>query len=119
MKRSGLLARSDQFLTAKFLYRLGLRKFPPLNVILNLAASPDSKIRTLAMNYFLDNYVTRYSDYEPGNFATVAFVPALDGKVQKLATPNEVSLHGLHHAEITSDNSFRFSPLLIGHCSDS
>jgi hypothetical protein len=77
-------------LIAKFLYNLGLKRFPPLEVILDLAASTNLKTRTSAMNYFLDNYVTRYSDYNPANFSKVAFVPALEGGKQKLATPNEV-----------------------------
>lgn len=76
--------------TAKFLYSLGLRRFPPLDVILNVAASPNPKLNSLAFSYFLDNYVNRYYDYEPENFAQLAFIPALDNKTEKLGTPVEV-----------------------------
>ncbi|KZT22896.1 hypothetical protein NEOLEDRAFT_1137233 [Neolentinus lepideus HHB14362 ss-1] len=72
---------------AKFLYRLGLLKFPPMEVIINLAASPDTGVRKAAMKYFLDNFAARYSDYIPDRFADKAFIPTRDGN---LAKPGEV-----------------------------
>jgi len=76
--------------TAKFLYRLGLQKFPPLGVVLNLIANSPVSRRMLALNYLLDNYVQRYSNYDPSNFSKLAFIPAVNGTVQKLASPDEV-----------------------------
>jgi hypothetical protein len=61
-----------------------------LEVILDLAASTNSETRTSALDYFLDNYSKRYSNYNRVNFSKIAFVPALQGGEQKLATPNEV-----------------------------
>ncbi|KAI0083802.1 hypothetical protein BDY19DRAFT_975723 [Irpex rosettiformis] len=75
---------------AKFLHSLGLRRYPPLDVILCLAASTDEKIRSTALRYFLDNYQTRYPDYQPSSFANLAFVPAMKGTVPYLGKPGEV-----------------------------
>ncbi|EPQ50301.1 hypothetical protein GLOTRDRAFT_82416 [Gloeophyllum trabeum ATCC 11539] len=72
---------------AKLLYRLGLLRFPPLEVIINLAASTDVNVRKEAMQYFMQNFSTRYSDYDPGQFGDKAFIPTRDGK---LAKPSEV-----------------------------
>ncbi|KAF7792228.1 hypothetical protein EIP86_003262 [Pleurotus ostreatoroseus] len=44
---------------AKFLFRLGLRRFPPLETIVQLAGGPDARIRGLALKYFLDNHANR------------------------------------------------------------
>ncbi|TFK45667.1 hypothetical protein OE88DRAFT_1668942 [Heliocybe sulcata] len=68
---------------AKFLYRLGLLRFPPLEVIINLAAGPDAGARKAAMKYFLDNFASRYSDYNPDQFGDKAFIPARDGGLAK------------------------------------
>ncbi|KAI0371771.1 hypothetical protein BV20DRAFT_1016624 [Pilatotrama ljubarskyi] len=75
---------------AKFLFKLDLRRYPPLPDIIGLAASPDEKIRSAALKYFLDNYTTRYADYDPNAFANVAFVPAVKDGKQCLARPHEV-----------------------------
>jgi hypothetical protein len=65
-------------LTAKFLYKLGLRRSPPLKTIISLCASPDPHIRPLALKYFLSYHASRYSAFDPSDFPDVAFVPALD-----------------------------------------
>lgn len=90
-------AASKHTFTAKFLYSLGLRGFPPLEVILNLASSLDPKVNALALDYFLDNYVKKYYDYDPMNFAKVAFIPALGNKLKILGTPSEVTRRELFH----------------------
>jgi hypothetical protein len=77
---------------AKFLYRLGLRRFPPLDVIIRIAASPEAALRPVAMKYLLDNILSRYSDYDPAKFPDIAYVPALAGNVARVGTPNEVHL---------------------------
>ncbi|KAJ3549086.1 hypothetical protein NM688_g5219 [Phlebia brevispora] len=75
---------------AKFLYMLGLRRFPPLETILNLAGSPDLRIRSLALKYFLDNHATKYSDYRAASYSHIAFIPAIKGKTEFMAKPGEV-----------------------------
>ncbi|KAI0701855.1 hypothetical protein BC835DRAFT_1435271 [Cytidiella melzeri] len=75
---------------AKFLHRLGLRRFPPLEVILALAAGPDEKIRSVALKYFLDNHGTRYTDYRPSSFVNLAFIPSVKGTVPVMGKPGEV-----------------------------
>lgn len=81
-------------LIAKFLYLLGLRRFPPLRDIIGMAASPDVSLRSVALKYFLDNY-NRYPEYDAMMFADVAYLPALKTDGQSvMGTPKEVrSLH--------------------------
>ncbi|GJJ14590.1 hypothetical protein Clacol_008856 [Clathrus columnatus] len=61
---------------AKFLFRLGLKKYPELKDLLFLAASDRPAIRSAAFKYFFDNYSSRYSHYEPEAFSSLAFIPA-------------------------------------------
>ncbi|TFY51778.1 hypothetical protein EVJ58_g10387 [Rhodofomes roseus] len=75
---------------AKFLYNLGLQRFPSLHVILGLAASADQKVRTVALRYFLDSVATKYSDYDPNNFSQIAFIPAVKDGKPYMAKPSEV-----------------------------
>ncbi|KZT69065.1 hypothetical protein DAEQUDRAFT_751065 [Daedalea quercina L-15889] len=75
---------------AKFLCNLGLQRFPSLSVILELAASPDQKVRPVALRYFLDSLTTRYQDYDPSNFSQIAFIPALKSQQPYMAKPSEV-----------------------------
>lgn len=77
--------------SAKFLFRLGLRRFPPLEAIVQLAGGPDARIRGLALKYFLDNHATRYTDYNSSTFSQIAFIPAVKNKSEYLAKPGEVS----------------------------
>ena len=75
--------------TAKFLFNLGLRRYPPTEIILEIAAK-DQQQGTVALNYFLDNYMQKYSDYTPDAHANIAFVPAVHKGEKKLAKPLEV-----------------------------
>ena len=74
---------------AKFLFNLGLRRFPPAEVVLGIAAKGEPQ-RTVALNYFLDNYIQKYTDYTPDAHANIAFVPAIHKGEKKLAKPLEV-----------------------------
>jgi len=74
---------------AKFLFNLGLRRFPPIEVILGIAAKDEPR-RTIALNYFLDNYMQKYTDYTVDAHANVAFVPAIHRGEKKLVKPLEV-----------------------------
>ncbi|EIW74063.1 hypothetical protein CONPUDRAFT_86046 [Coniophora puteana RWD-64-598 SS2] len=75
---------------ARFLYRLGLKRAPPLDVIINLSASTDKSVQQHALKYLLDNLVTRYPEYHPNKYAEVAFVPAINAFKECLGKPNEV-----------------------------
>lgn len=74
---------------AKFLFSLGLRRFPPIEVILGIAAKGEPQ-GTVALNYFLDNYIQKYTDYSTNAHANIAFVPAIHRGEKKLAKPLEV-----------------------------
>jgi hypothetical protein len=63
-------------LIAKLLYRLGLRRYPPLETAVQLCASPDATVRTAAFKYLCDNMSSRYPEYNPDSFANIAFIPA-------------------------------------------
>lgn len=75
---------------AKFLYKLGLQRFPPLETILALAAEGSEERRSQALKYFLDNHGTKYSSYQSTDFANLAYIPALRNNKPCLAKPNEV-----------------------------
>ncbi|KAI0313421.1 hypothetical protein OF83DRAFT_1175689 [Amylostereum chailletii] len=75
---------------AKFLFMLGLRRAPPLPDLLKLAAGPDVAVRRKALAFFLDNFVTKYSDYDPQQYFDLAFIPAVQLTGSKLAKPSEV-----------------------------
>jgi hypothetical protein len=68
---------------------LGLKRFPPIEIILGIAAKDEPR-RTIALNYFLDNYIQKYTDYTPEACADIAFVPAIHRGEKKLAKPLEV-----------------------------
>ncbi|KAJ6607773.1 hypothetical protein B0H10DRAFT_2070382 [Mycena sp. CBHHK59/15] len=78
---------SDQ---AKLLFELGLLRYPSLGVIINFCASPDVKVRPVALKYLLDNMTTHYTDYNPENFSEVAYIPALKDGRPCLGTPKDV-----------------------------
>lgn len=63
------------------MYLIGLRRFPPLPVILKLASDEDETLRAAALQYFLDN-ISKYPEYDPSSFNDVTFIPAVqsDGK---------------------------------------
>ncbi|KAI0747853.1 hypothetical protein C8Q80DRAFT_1168786 [Daedaleopsis nitida] len=75
---------------AKFLFKLGLRRYPPLAAIIGLAAGNDEAVREAALKYFFNNHTTRYADYDPDAFSNVAFIPALNGNTRCMARPHEV-----------------------------
>ncbi|KAL1743141.1 hypothetical protein HDZ31DRAFT_41634 [Schizophyllum fasciatum] len=80
---------------AQFLFKLGLRRSPPLPAIIALCASSDEKIRENAMKYLLSQFDQRYSkEYQPFDFRDVAFIPAMKGTMEKpeycLVAPKEI-----------------------------
>ncbi|EKM56817.1 uncharacterized protein PHACADRAFT_141759 [Phanerochaete carnosa HHB-10118-sp] len=75
---------------AKFLFRLGLLRSPPLQTLLGLATSSDEEIRSQALKYLLENHSTRYNAYNSADFADIAFIPALRDGRPCMAKPTEV-----------------------------
>lgn len=71
------------------MFNLGLKRYPPTEIILGIAAKVEPQ-RTVALNYFLDNYVQKYSDYTAEAQANIAFVPAVHKGQRKLVKPLEV-----------------------------
>jgi hypothetical protein len=94
----------DKHLTpaAKFLYRLGLQRFPSLHVIIDTAASSDANLRPIAIKYLIDNIPSRYSDYDPAKFSDVAYIPALAGNVPRVGTPKEVTVLFPYFSHLTT-----------------
>ncbi|KAL5498075.1 hypothetical protein ACEPAH_3006 [Sanghuangporus vaninii] len=75
---------------AKFLFSLGLRRYPSLDVLLKLASDQGESLRSTALRYFLDN-TSKYDDYDPDKFNHLAFVPALRPSGEStLGTPRQV-----------------------------
>ncbi|KAF8688692.1 hypothetical protein RHS03_09437, partial [Rhizoctonia solani] len=62
---------------AKFMFELGLKRFPPLETILTLAGATEIDKRTAALKYFMDNHSTRYTSYQAHTFKHLSFVPAI------------------------------------------
>ncbi|RDB24786.1 hypothetical protein Hypma_008085 [Hypsizygus marmoreus] len=86
-KQSKWRGSSDE---AKFLHELGLLRWPPLAVLINLCASTDSAIRSAALKYLLENLATHYKNYDPSHFGDVAFIPAIQSSKPCLGTLKEV-----------------------------
>ena len=66
-----------------------MRQFPPTEVILGIATKGEPQ-RTIALNYFLDNYIQKYTNYTVDAHPNTAFVPAIHRGERKLAKPPEV-----------------------------
>ncbi|KAH7101868.1 hypothetical protein BKA62DRAFT_829923 [Auriculariales sp. MPI-PUGE-AT-0066] len=83
-------ASSDE---AQFLAKVGLRKFPPLDTLLELASGKDAKAAATALRYLLDNVGAgqHYEHYHPSRFPNSKFVPAVkpDG-TKTMETPLNV-----------------------------
>lgn len=83
--------RFTHYSAAHFLASIGLRRFPPLKVLIDLCGNTDPIVRHVALKYFLDNYQARYSDYNPDNFPNIAFIPALDRSIPRMAVHKEAN----------------------------
>jgi hypothetical protein len=74
------------------LYSLGLRRFPPIDVLLGIAAGR-TPTNESALSYLLANTSTHYITFDPTAFSAVSFIPATTPDGQSvLAKPGEVSL---------------------------
>jgi hypothetical protein len=66
----------NAYYLAELLYRLGLRRYPPLEMILSLSsAAPNTTLKETAFNYLCDNLRSKYPHYNPDNFRDIAFIP--------------------------------------------
>lgn len=88
---------------AKLLYQLGLQKYPPLDILVNLCASADEEVRSTALEYLLDNILTHYHAYDPVNFADIPYVPALKGGDPCISQPTDVSTLLLYIGLVADD----------------
>ncbi|KLT40935.1 hypothetical protein CC85DRAFT_286971 [Cutaneotrichosporon oleaginosum] len=75
---------------ARLLYNLGVRRFPPVDVLLGLAAgAPPTSEKAFA--YLLNHIHDHYIGFEPRQFSTVSFIPATTATGNAiLARPGEV-----------------------------
>lgn len=78
----------DQSLETKFLHKLGLRKFPPEDVVLKLAAGPDKALREKALRYFVDQFHLNEYSAKLVSACNHAFLPLQDDK-ERLVRPWE------------------------------
>ena len=74
---------------AKFLFTLGLRRYPPTDVVLGIAAKGGLQ-GTAALIFFLNYYSKWYTDYTASNHGNIAFIPAIHKGEKKLVKPHEV-----------------------------
>lgn len=72
------------------LFNLGLRRFPPVDTLLGIAAGK-APTNEKALQYLLDNLKTHYALFDPTVFSNVAFIPATTATGNAtLASPGEV-----------------------------
>ena len=77
------------------LIMLGLRRFPPVETLLGIAAGP-APMNAKALAYLLANVGTHYTGFDPSAFREVAFIPAVSSTGQRImAKPGNVSLNML------------------------
>ena len=76
---------------AKMLFQLGLRRFPPVDVLLGIAAGrPPTNER--ALRYLLDKFQSQYVTFDANAFSGVPFIPSTSPTGHSvLAKPGEVS----------------------------
>jgi hypothetical protein len=75
---------------AKMLYMLGLRRSPPIDTLLGIAASKDPSGEK-ALAYLLGNMSTHYTTFDPASYSAIPFIPATTATGNPtLAKPGEV-----------------------------
>lgn len=72
------------------LFSLGLRRFPPVDVLLGIAAGP-APSNSKALLYLLQNVHSHYIGFDPAQYPNVAFIPARSPSgAEILAMPGDV-----------------------------
>lgn len=73
------------------LIHLGLKTYPPLDVIIRKASSEEKSMRKAAFTFLLTHMNSLYSsEYDPADFQHVAFVPCGKLRHLQLGTPEQV-----------------------------
>lgn len=72
------------------LISLGLKAYPPLDVIIRKASSEENTMRKYAFAFLLDNMNSVYSNYDPADFQGIAFIPCGKWNHLQLGTPEQV-----------------------------
>jgi hypothetical protein len=85
----GILTFYLFFLTAKFLFRLGLRTHIPLHDLFTLASVSTPEIRSKLLAYFMDNWKDVYASIYSPSAIQVPFLPTADDP-KKLCKPTEI-----------------------------
>jgi hypothetical protein len=76
------------------LTRLGLLQHPPLKKIIEIAGSPDPKIRLTAFKYLSDKFDEFYhKHYKPIDYKGMPFIPAVKDGKDCVGTYEEVRSH--------------------------
>jgi len=78
----------DQSYEAKFLQKLGLRRFPPEEELMRLAAGPDKRLREKALRYFVDQFPANGYSTQLVSGSHIAFLPLQNDK-ERLVRPFE------------------------------
>jgi hypothetical protein len=77
-----------------WLTRLGLLSHPPLKKIIEIAGSPDPKIRLTAFKYLSDKFDEFYhKHYKPTDYKGMPFIPAIKDGKDCIGTYEEVRSH--------------------------
>lgn len=73
------------------LFSLGLHRYPPVDVLLGIAAGPAPR-NAKALEYLLANTSSHYINFNPMEYGAIPFIPATKpGGESFLAKPGEVS----------------------------
>lgn len=73
------------------LFELGLRRFPPIDVLLGIAAGPAPR-NEKALAYLLKEMPNHYTTFDPRAYANAAYIPAQrPDHTRTLAKHSEVS----------------------------
>lgn len=76
---------------AKMLFSLGLRRYPPVDVLLGIAAGR-APMNEKALQYLLSHTGSHYVDFNASEYSGVSFIPAKRPNGEAvLAKPGEVS----------------------------
>ena len=98
------------FCEAKLMYRLGLRRHPPMEDIITLC-SQDTDVGKRAFEYLCANLRTIYSGYKSDKFRHVTFIPAKNASGVCLKNLEDVLIFSCHFNFIlTSDALFSGIP---------
>ena len=94
------------------LFSLGLRRYPPIDILLGIAAGR-SPTNEKALLYLLANISTHYITFDPTTFGAVSFIPATTSSgEQVLAKPGEVGFTRISSFKDLNAN-FRSSPMTL------